>query len=192
MKIRTVILFVAGFSALGAPGASGRPQAQASAAATQTAQPAANPADVASVDALIGAMYDVISGPATKKRDWDRFRSLFHPGARLMRIGPAKEGGFSAAVLSPDDYMARAGKYFDTHGFFEQEIARKGEAFGNMQQIFSTYESRNNAGDTTPFVRGINSVLLFNDGKRWWILTIAWQEESPDLKLPTEYLPAKR
>lgn len=111
--------------------------------------------------------------------------------ARLIRIGSDKAGGFSAAVLTPDDYVTRAGKYFETNGFFEREIARKGEAFGNMQQIFSTYESRHDASDAAPFVRGINSVLLFNDGKRWRILTIAWQEESQDLKLPAEYLPAK-
>lgn len=95
-------------------------------------------------------------------------------------------------MLTPDDYIQRGGKFFETHGFFEREIARKTEGWGNIQQIFSTYESRHDEKDAVPFVRGINSILLFNDGKRWWIMSIAWQEESSALKLPAEYLPSKQ
>jgi len=189
MKIYAVILFVVALFAMSAAASPRRPQVQPSPSATQSTQPSPNPADVSSVNALIGAMYDVISGPSTKKRDWDRFRSLFYPGARLMRLVPDKNGVSAPTVLTPDDYVSRAGKYFDTQGIFEHEIARRGETWGKMQQLFSTYESRNSASDPAPFARGINSVLIFNDGKRWWILTIAWQEETPEVKLPAEYLP---
>ena len=143
-----------------------------------------------SVDALLGELYGVISGPAGQPRDWDKMKSLFYPGARLIRTQASPTGEFAATVLTPDDYVARAGKYFATNGFYEREISRKTEAWGSLQQIFSTYESRHEANGA-PFIRGINTIQLFNDGKRWWILTIAWQEESATLKLPTEFLPAK-
>jgi len=185
-------LAVAAIGAVGMGSAVARPQAAAS-QTTTSMPPAANPADVASVDAIMAATYDVISGPATKKRDWERFRSLFYPGARLISLGPKKDGdGLAARVLTPDDYVERAGKYFDTHGFFEHEVSRKTEAWGNLQQIFSTYESRNNAEDAKPFARGINSFQLINDGKRWWVMTILWEEESEKVPLTPEFLTPKK
>ncbi len=164
------------------------PSPVASSAATQAA--VAKVADVASPDAIIAATYDVISGPAGQKRDWDRMRSLFYPGARLIRTAPKKEGGIGATVLSTEDYINRASAYFEKNGFAEKEIARHTEACGNILQAFSTYESRHDAKDNTPFARGINSFQLFFDGTRWWILTIFWEEETPEHRLPPEYLPS--
>jgi hypothetical protein len=152
--------------------------------------PVANAADVASPDAIIAATYDVISGPAGQKRDWDRMRSLFYPGARLIRTAPKKEGGMGATVLSSQDYIDRASVYFEKNGFTEREIARRTDKWGNLLHAFSTYESRHDVKDATPFARGINSFQLFFDGTRWWILTIYWQEETPEHPLPAEYLPS--
>jgi hypothetical protein len=156
------------------------------------APPAANQADVTSPDAIIAAAYDVISGPAGQKRDWDRMRSLFYPGARLIRTAPKKEGGMGATSLSPQDYIDRASVYFEKNGFWEKEIVRQTERWGNILQAFSTYESRHDAKDVMPFARGINSFQLFSDGTRWWILTIYWQEEGPENPLPAEFLPHSR
>jgi hypothetical protein len=156
------------------------------------APPAANPLDVASPDAIIAAAYDVISGPAGQKRDWNRMRSLFYPGARLIRTAPKKEGGMAATSLSPQDYIDRASIYFEKNGFSEKEIARHTEQWGNILQAFSTYESRHDAKDVMPFARGINSFQLFSDGTRWWILTIYWEEEGPENPLPAQFLPHSR
>jgi hypothetical protein len=164
-------------------------QAPAAAAPAATA-PAANAADVSSVDAIMAATYDVISGPAGKARDWDRFRSLFVPGARLMAVHEEKDGTFSLHAVSPDGYVERAGDYFLKNGFAERESARKAERYGNIIQVFSTYESRHDASDAKPFARGINSFQLFFDGKRWWVVTIYWQEETPGNPIPKEFLPA--
>ena len=157
-----------------------------------TTTPAANPADVASPDAIIAAVYNVISGPAGQKRDWDRMRSLFYAGARLIPTSPKKEGGLGVTSLSAQDYIDRASSYFEKNGFAEKEIARKTEQWGNILQAFSTYESRHDAKDEKPFARGINSFQLFFDGTRWWIVTIYWQEEKPENPLPAEYLPHAR
>ena len=81
------------------------------------ATPAANPADVSSVDSIIAAVYDVISGPAGKKRDWDRMKSLFIPGARLIPTGPKHTGGYGSRVLTVDEFALRARGFFDKDGF---------------------------------------------------------------------------
>jgi hypothetical protein len=149
--------------------------------------PEAKPADVASIDSIVAAVYDVISGPAGQKRDWDRFRSLFAPGARLIPVAQAGETR-AARVLSVDDYIARSSPILEKSGFYERETARRLEAFGDIAHRFSTYESRRKADDPAPFVRGINSFQLMNDGKRWWIVTIFWEAEGPDRPIPPEFL----
>jgi hypothetical protein len=165
-------------------------QKTAPAAQAAAAPPAAKPADVASVDAIMAAVYDVISGPAGA-RDWDRFNSLFAPGARLIPISAKKDGsGFGSYVMSAKDYSDRAGDFFLKNGFFEREAFRKTERFANIVQIFSTYESRHDAKDEKPFTRGINSFQLYNDGSRWWVVSIMWQEESAEYPIPKEFLPA--
>lgn len=154
---------------------------------------AANPADGASIDAIITAAYGVISGPAGKKRDWDRERSLFLPGARLIPTTKAagemnQEGAITPQVLDVEGFIERSREYLEKNGFFEKEIARRIEQFGHIAQVWSTYESRHREDDPAPFMRGINSIQLFNDGVRWWIVTIYWQHESPEHPIPEKYL----
>ncbi len=116
--------------------------------------PAADPADVATLDSTLATLYAVISGPAGA-RDWDRFRSLFIPEARLIPIGMADDVS-QANVLSVDGYVERADAYFSENGFFETEIFRVTETYGALTHAFSTYESRT-AEDEEPFARGVNS-----------------------------------
>ena len=164
--------------------------AQAPAAPAQTpAPPPARPADVQSVDAIITAVYDVISGDAGQKRDWDRFRSLFAPNARLIPTGKRPTGETVARVITPEQYVQGSGAMLERDGFHEVEIARTTEQYGNIVHAFSTYESRRTKADAQPFMRGINSIQLYNDGTRWWVLTIFWQGETPDVPLPAKYLP---
>lgn len=153
-----------------------------------TAASGANPKDVASMDAIIAALYDAISGDACQHRDWDRFRSLFVSGARLIptAIGPDRK--FITRVESPDEYVAAVRNGMETNGFFEHEISRTVETFGSISQVFSTYESRRRANDDKPFARGINSIQLLNDGSRWWVVTVYWQGERPDNQIPPAYL----
>ena len=151
----------------------------------------ANPADVSSIEAIIHAAYNGISGPAGKKRDWDRERSLFLPGARLiptaMEAG-ANEGGLAPQFLDVDAYIARVEPYFEENGFYEKEIARRVEQVGQIAHLWSTYESRHSENDPEPFMRGINSIQLFHDGTRWWIVNIYWQHETAADLIPEKYL----
>jgi hypothetical protein len=152
------------------------------------AAPAPRPADAASVDALVAALYDVISGPAGQARDWNRFRSLFAPGARLLPASPRPDGAAPTA-LTPDEYVQRVSARFVEAGFFEREVARRVERFGTIAHVFSTYESRRRAEDPAPMARGINSIQLVEHAGRWWIVTVLWDQERQDNPLPARYLP---
>jgi hypothetical protein len=150
-----------------------------------------NPADVESIDAIIAASYDVISGPAGKKRDWDRERSLFYPGARLIptaTVPGRNDVDLAPLVLDVEGYIARVEPLFAKEGLYETELARQTEQFGRIAQVWSTYESRRDPSDAKPFMRGVNSFQLFHDGERWWILSIYWQHESSRYPLPEKYL----
>jgi hypothetical protein len=166
----------------------GAAHAQSPAPQPSAVAPAPRPADVASAEAIVAALYDVISGPKGQARDWQRFRSLFAPGAHMVPSGRRPDGGLSFRVQTPEDYIERSGKVLLDLGFVEKEIFRKTEQFGPLAHVFSTYEARRE-GDVQPFVRGINSIQLMNDGARWWILTVAWSPESPAQPLPAAYLP---
>ncbi|MEQ1607183.1 MAG: hypothetical protein ABL999_20160 [Pyrinomonadaceae bacterium] len=150
---------------------------------------AADPKDVASLDSIMKAVYDVISGDAGKPRDWDRFRSLFHKDARLIPTGKnATTKAVTANALSPEDYVKRVEPVFAKDGFHERELARHVDMYGNIAQVFSTYHAFRKSDDKEPFLRGINSFQLMNDGTRWWVVTIYWQAETADNPIPKQFL----
>ena len=153
--------------------------------------PAARPEDVESVDAILNAVYDVISGPAGETRDWDRMRSLFLPEARLIPSGQAQDGSTRYLIWSPEEYISTAGGQLEANGFFEREAFRIEERFGNIAHVFSTYESFRTEDEMEAgsyFVRGINSFQLLFDGERWWVVQVYWQSETPDQPIPDRYL----
>ncbi len=147
--------------------------------------PYAKPDDVKSVDNILAALYDVISGPAGE-RDWNRFRSLFMPNARLTSAEKSPDGAIHVRPNSVEDYVRLGGNYFMKNGFFEKPIVSRVQTFGNVAQVFSSYESRHAPGEA-PFARGINSFQLAYDGKRWWVVNVLWDEERRDNPLPREF-----
>lgn len=144
--------------------------------------------DVESVDAVIRAMYEVISGPAGE-RDWDRERNLLAPGARLMPTRPRPEGGHGIEIFDLEGYIASRTPFFAANDFYEIEIARREERFGNIVHAWSTYEGRRAPGGELLF-RGINSIQLYHDGDRWWVVAVLWDNEREGAPLPAEYLPS--
>ena len=146
--------------------------------------PAPRADDVKSTDSILAALYGVISGPAGE-RDWDRFRSLFMPQGRLTSATKNPDGSFRVRPMSVEDYAKGAGSYFAQHAFYESPIVNRIETFGNVSQVFSSYESRHTPGEA-PFARGVNSIQLLYDGSRWWIVSILWDQERDDNPLPKE------
>lgn len=145
--------------------------------------------DNTSIDGLITNLYAVISGEKGEARDWDAFKDLFHPEARLIPSGKNKEGKIGARYITPQGYIDSSGKWLVENGFHEIEISREVQLFGTVAHVFSTYEAKRSKSDIEPFMRGINSIQLLNDGTRWWVLNIYWTQESKENQIPKEYLP---
>lgn len=151
-------------------------------------QIAPRPEDVASIDGIMKAFYEVVSGPAGQPRQWSRDRTLYTPDIRFVAMAENKAGKPVAHVVTHQEFVDASDAAAVKGGFFESEIHRVTQNFGNIAHVFSTYESRQKAGGPVTG-RGINSVELFNDGKRWWIASVVWDDERPDNPLPPQYLP---
>lgn len=144
---------------------------------------------VQSLDSTLETLYDVISGEIGEERNWELFNYLFKEDAKLIPSGKNKEGFYGVRYLSPQEYIDTSGKWLFENGFFEKEIYRITNTFGNITQVFSTYESFHSTDETIPFMRGINSIQLLDDGQRWWIVNIFWKQETKENPIPKEYLP---
>lgn len=143
-------------------------------------------ADVKSVDAIIAALYDVISGEPNTPRDWDRFRNLFKPETRLIPTRKTEAGELTLKALTPDDYVQLFTSRITT-GFFERELSRKMETYGTITHLFSTYETKEKK-DGPVTNRGINSIQIFYDNHRYYVINIFWCAESMGFPLPEKYL----
>ena len=147
----------------------------------------ANPADVSTIDGMIKAWYDVISGPAGKPREWARDRTLYIKDLRFVDVGWSKDGTPNPRIVDHQAYVDSSDGMAQ-RGFFEKEIHRVSQRFGPIAHVWSTYESRQT--ENGPIIaRGINSIELFWDGKRWWIANGIWTDETKENPIPKEYLP---
>src|SRR5690606_1664340 len=144
---------------------------------------------VETLDSTIETLYAVISGEKGETRDWELFKYLFMQNDKLIPTGKNQEGFFVARYMSPSDYISTSGSRLEEHGFFEKEIHRTVNTFGNMTHDCSTYEDYHSEADPEPFMRGIKSIQLLFDGHRWWVVNIYWSQETKENPIPTEYLP---
>jgi hypothetical protein len=170
-----------------------RPLAPSKDAARQSSNHAPD-TDGASVDAVLAALYASVSHDEAGSPNWERMRGIFLQVGML--IPPKNPRSDLFTVLDVDGFEQRVKESIaaskakgDPTSFFEKEIARRTDCFGNVCQVFSTYESRRAPSDEKPFVRGINSIQLVNDGHRWWVASVAWDQERPDNPIPPLYLP---
>ena len=150
------------------------------------------PSDVGSIDLVVAALYDVISGPAGQRSDWDRLRALFYPGARLLRTVVSPEGKAETGAMDAEGFILMASPYFEAQGFFEREVARRVDQFGHIAQVFSTYAAAADPDGREPLGRGINSIQLWFDGQRWWVMSLLWDDERPANPIPPHLLPEEK
>jgi len=153
--------------------------------AGEPAKLAGDPHDVGSIDSLMRALYQVISGPAGEARNWDRARTLFMGEVRMISVSPDKAGKPNVRMITFPEYVERVTPIVAKQGFYESEIKRSVRQFGNVAQVFSSYEIRHNPGEE-PLVRGVNALQLYFDGERWWIASIIWDTDRPGNPLPKE------
>jgi len=142
---------------------------------------------VKTLDSTIKTLYAVISGEKGEARNWELFNYLFKPEAKLIPTGTNKQGIHIARFMTPQEYIDGNGKWLIDNGFFEKEVARSVHKFGNIAQVFTTYEAYNHLNKTKPFMTGINSVQMLYDNNRWWIVNIYWQQASKQYPIPAEF-----
>jgi hypothetical protein len=151
---------------------------------------APRPEDVSSIDGMIKAWYEVISGPAGQPRDWARDRTLYIADVRFVQVDRDERGHPQPRILDHQQYVDRADPAM-RKGFFEKEIHRATRRFGPIAHVWSTYETRRTP-DGPVVARGINSIELFWDGTRWWIANAIWSDEADASPIPPEFLPARK
>ena len=149
---------------------------------------APRPEDVASIDGMVKAWYDIVTVPKGSRPDWARDHSLYTPETRFLSVGEDKNGKLRGTIFDHVMYASGVGPGLESKGFYESEIHRVTHRFGQTAHVMSTYESRNTK-DGPVIARGVNSIELFNDGSRWWITYAQWDEERPGNPLPKELLP---
>ena len=143
--------------------------------------------DVETIDSIIEALYASISGEKGEARDWERFRNLFIAEAKLMPTGVNQQGVAGYRAWGVEEYIPRVDENFLENGFIEREISKKIEQFRNVAHVFSTYESRRTKKGEI-IARGINSIQLFYDNERWWVVSVFWASENTDHPIPEKYL----
>ena len=142
----------------------------------------ANSADVASIDAILKAMYEVISGPAGE-RNWNRFHSLFRPDAKMGASVQRANGTTVFRTFTPAEYQKNNAPHFQQRGFYEEELGREARQFGNLAHVQSAYQYRFDPGAKVE-KRGVNYLTLVKADGRWWITQLIWQEENGDNPIP--------
>lgn len=144
--------------------------------------------DARTIGGLIHALYESISGPAGQARDWHRQASLFHPAARSMRTGIDEAGQPWVKIMDGAEYRSDTEPFFAENDFYEVEIARQEQVFGNVASVRSVYEARRRPDDPVPERRGVNFIHLYHDGQRWWLMNIIWDNERQGVSMPDTFL----
>jgi hypothetical protein len=129
--------------------------------------------DVSTLDGIIYALYEVLSGPAGQPRNWERYRTLFVDGARLMPVVAVAGGKPHVRQLRVEDYISRVEPIFAVENFWERETSRQTEIIGRIAHVLSRYESLRDPHGP-PFEHGVNSMQLFYDDSRWWVISVMW------------------
>lgn len=151
---------------------------------------AADPKDVSSIDSIVKAFYDVISGPAGQPRQWGRDKTLYLPGVRFVSMSE-RNGKISMGAMDHEQYVSNTNGFMVRDGFIETELGRIERRFGNTAHVMSSYEYRAKA-DGPVLGRGVNTILLVFDGTRWWITSAVWDDERPNNPIPADLLPKKK
>lgn len=139
--------------------------------------------DRTNVRAVVDELYAMISGPAGP-RDWARQRAIFHRDARQVRTWVDSDGRPAMKMMAPDDYAADTTPFFAANDFYEVEIARRIDVFGNIAHVWSAYEARRWPDDKKPERRGINSIQLVRGADGLWsVLAMVWDNEREGVRI---------
>jgi hypothetical protein len=144
---------------------------------------AAWPEDVSSIEGIVKASYETISGGVGVARQWGRDRTLFAPSVRYISLSKNKAGEAQARTSDYQEYLDESDDFLVKQGFTEVELGHEIKRFGNVATVLSSYEGKAQSTGKV-LTRGVNIFSLYFDGKRWWIQTMLWDEEGPENPIP--------
>jgi len=154
---------------------------------------AARPEDVSTIEGIVKASYETISGGVGVPRQWGRDRTLFAPSVQYVSLSKSREGEVRARTSDYQKYLNESDGFLVKEGFTEVELGQEIKRFANVATVLSSYEGRiQSTGKVEVVTRGVNIFSLYFDGKRWWIQTMMWDEESPENPIPANLLPGKK
>ena len=143
--------------------------------------------DVSTIEGIMTASYETISGGVGVPRQWGRDRTLFDPNSRSVSVHvDAKTGAIKTESMTEQDFADQSDASLVKDGFTERELKHVIKRFGNVATVLSSYEGLIASGKV--ITRGVNIFQLYFDGKRWWILSMVWDEERPGNPIPKELL----
>lgn len=145
--------------------------------------------DLHSIDDVVTGLYAAISGEP-HERDWETIMALFAPDARMVRTRLDDDGKPVAFSFSLEEYRKNASEMLKDAPFYEYEIARRTERFGNIATVFSAYEAKADPKAPELLKRGMNMIHLYDDGEHWWIMHMIWDDEREGLALPADLFEA--
>ena len=151
----------------------------------------ADPSDVSTIDEIIKAFYESLSYAVGKQPDYRRWRSLFHERGIVTPSKTSKDS--NTTIMDVDIFIKESVENIvitgmERKGLVQTEVARRTQAFGNIVQIFSTFEAHRSSRDLEQLPRGVYSIQLLRENHRWWIVSILEEIERPNLALPKAYL----
>lgn len=152
--------------------------------------------DVSSPEAIVAAAYEEVARRPGENYNWNREVSLYLPSTRMYPNTEQTDGEFRPMSVEEfrtwaeevnAEYLA-AGN--EDKGFVEEQIHAVVHRYGDIAHVMSTYQ-KHFWGSDEILGRGINSFQLVRQDGRWWIVSIAWDEETGAGPIPAEYLPAE-
>ena len=143
----------------------------------------ANLNDVSTVDGVMNAYYESVSGHPGQ-RDVARILSLYMPGGKInIRMeGDKPVHNLIEDVIKTEQFLTIS------EDFFEREISRDEQRFGDMVNVISTYGISDAMENKNYRARGVTIFQLYYDNDRWWILSSMYQREIPGRPLPAKLL----
>lgn len=143
--------------------------------------------EVGTLDGIIKAYYDVVTVKKGEKISYQRDSCLHVPNALVGSAQKGRGGKVSLKLITLKQFHQASDAFLEKDGFWEKEISRRVENFGAIYHVWSTYETKN-VEDGPVIERGINSIQLYFDGTRFWILSWIFDNESKEQPIPKKYL----
>lgn len=139
--------------------------------------------DTKTIDGLMKASYEVVSGEKGAKRQWERDNHLHHPKAVYSYFDRKKQ---KQATMTLQEFHKETDEMVFNTAFYENEINREVRVFGNIAHVWSTYETRLEKGGKVER-RGINSIQLIFENNRWYIISWTFSGETDKDIIPKTF-----